>query len=386
MHAKIDNDPSHKNESHPIQLPVHTSPTKSTDPTFDKTDGPCHRLMTPPIHIPEHTSSISIISPRQDEHRKYNRNLSLANIALHHKPSLTPISGSLDYESYTDIAERIEKELNLNKPQLLYGYINDKNRSSSITATNELPLTELNLDLFTSEQEYYNESLASSTNELPLSDIKLKSDYESKLPTRSFSDPNILELDERTPIEETNRGLNYFPPLDANFNKTPEVQYKLRKYRLSPMEVPLYPNSFYPTDKLLNAPPSRSSSHPAQLSNALLTPTHSPLTLRSLSHSDEPIKIASPTPSPIMYRYQTDPAESGCPRRHRHSIAGQMSYIKMLGFGFGGPIGLKKMTGGSSNSLFSTAVISGSSSAPNLRDMIPSTASATGERNYCILF
>ncbi|XP_055589613.1 inositol hexakisphosphate and diphosphoinositol-pentakisphosphate kinase isoform X2 [Uranotaenia lowii] len=59
-------------------------------------------------------------------------------------------------------------------------------------------------------------------------------------------------------------------------------------------------------------------------------------------------------------------------RRQRHSIAGQMSYFKMLG-GFG-----KKMAT-STNSLFSTAVISGSSSAPNLRDMIPNTASPSGK-------
>nr|XP_015837409.1 PREDICTED: inositol hexakisphosphate and diphosphoinositol-pentakisphosphate kinase 2 isoform X16 [Tribolium castaneum] len=64
-------------------------------------------------------------------------------------------------------------------------------------------------------------------------------------------------------------------------------------------------------------------------------------------------------------------------RRHRHSIAGQMSYYKMLGFGCGGPLGFKKLATGSGNSLFSTAVISGSNSAPNLRDMIPSTASAS---------
>ncbi|XP_017770136.1 PREDICTED: inositol hexakisphosphate and diphosphoinositol-pentakisphosphate kinase 2 isoform X14 [Nicrophorus vespilloides] len=70
------------------------------------------------------------------------------------------------------------------------------------------------------------------------------------------------------------------------------------------------------------------------------------------------------------------------PRRHRHSIAGQMSYFKMLGFGFGGPIAFKKLAGGSTNSLFSTAVISGSSSAPNLRDMIPSTASASAIEGF----
>ncbi|XP_051173223.1 inositol hexakisphosphate and diphosphoinositol-pentakisphosphate kinase isoform X5 [Leptopilina boulardi] len=57
-------------------------------------------------------------------------------------------------------------------------------------------------------------------------------------------------------------------------------------------------------------------------------------------------------------------------RRHRHSISGQMSYFKLLGYNVS-----KKLTG-SANSLFSTAVISGSSSAPNLKDMIPAHASA----------
>ncbi|XP_011640202.1 inositol hexakisphosphate and diphosphoinositol-pentakisphosphate kinase 2 isoform X6 [Pogonomyrmex barbatus] len=57
-------------------------------------------------------------------------------------------------------------------------------------------------------------------------------------------------------------------------------------------------------------------------------------------------------------------------RRHRHSISGQMSYFKLLGYNIS-----KKLTG-SANSLFSTAVISGSSSAPNLKDMVPPHASA----------
>ncbi|KAG7307476.1 hypothetical protein JYU34_007674 [Plutella xylostella] len=54
-------------------------------------------------------------------------------------------------------------------------------------------------------------------------------------------------------------------------------------------------------------------------------------------------------------------------RRQRHSLAGQMTYLKMLGLGRG------KLPGG----LFSTAVISGSSSAPNLRVMIPSATAST---------
>lgn len=61
-------------------------------------------------------------------------------------------------------------------------------------------------------------------------------------------------------------------------------------------------------------------------------------------------------------------------RRQRHSIAGQMSYMKMLGFG-----GFGRKSANSTNSLFSTAVISGSSSAPNLRDMIPTSATVSGK-------
>jgi inositol hexakisphosphate/diphosphoinositol-pentakisphosphate kinase len=59
-----------------------------------------------------------------------------------------------------------------------------------------------------------------------------------------------------------------------------------------------------------------------------------------------------------------------------------MSYFKMLGFGPMATMGAgKKMSGagGSTSSLFSTAVISGSSSAPNLRDMIPNSASVSGK-------
>ena len=75
-------------------------------------------------------------------------------------------------------------------------------------------------------------------------------------------------------------------------------------------------------------------------------------------------------------------------RRHRHSVSGQMSYFKMLGFGLspGGGLMLQhKRPGlGSTSSLFSTAVISGSSSAPNLRDMIPSTTSISGTFALCL--
>ncbi|XP_061383237.1 inositol hexakisphosphate and diphosphoinositol-pentakisphosphate kinase isoform X2 [Danaus plexippus] len=59
----------------------------------------------------------------------------------------------------------------------------------------------------------------------------------------------------------------------------------------------------------------------------------------------------------------------GAGRRQRHSIAGQMSYLKMLGLG-----ARVKLPGAAG--LFSTAVISGSSSAPNLRVMIPASSAS----------
>lgn len=82
-------------------------------------------------------------------------------------------------------------------------------------------------------------------------------------------------------------------------------------------------------------------------------------------------------PHPNIVKHNSDttpsPSNSSTQRRQRHSLSGQMSYYKMLGFG-----GFSKKMATSTNSLFSTAVISGSSSAPNLRDMIPCTASSSG--------
>ncbi|XP_023315785.1 inositol hexakisphosphate and diphosphoinositol-pentakisphosphate kinase 2 isoform X17 [Trichogramma pretiosum] len=87
---------------------------------------------------------------------------------------------------------------------------------------------------------------------------------------------------------------------------------------------------------------------------------------RSYDHQrqDKPEKNTRPS---II---QPDPTTCNTARRHRHSISGQMSYFKLLGYNVS-----KKLTG-SANSLFSTAVISGSSSAPNLKDMVPPHASA----------
>ncbi|CAG2053422.1 unnamed protein product [Timema podura] len=106
-----------------------------------------------------------------------------------------------------------------------------------------------------------------------------------------------------------------------------------------------------------------------------------------LTHSHSTPSLPSPATSPPCSRNppnnSTWHADSTVTRRHRHSISGQMSYLKMLGFGVAPGGGLvvqqhrKMNSAGSTNSLFSTAVISGSSSAPNLRDIIPNTASVS---------
>ncbi|XP_052126915.1 inositol hexakisphosphate and diphosphoinositol-pentakisphosphate kinase isoform X1 [Frankliniella occidentalis] len=143
------------------------------------------------------------------------------------------------------------------------------------------------------------------------------------------------------------------------------------------------------------APPKRLSlpapPHPYPLTSYLLTacpenpgvPSGSATAPPSLVHSR-----SSPTlPGPWAWAQpDANPPhaslallERALVRRHRHSVSGQMSYFKMLGFGLspgGGFVVQQKKPGcGSTSSLFSTAVISGSSSAPNLRDMIPSTPS-----------
>ncbi|KAG7307477.1 hypothetical protein JYU34_007674 [Plutella xylostella] len=92
--------------------------------------------------------------------------------------------------------------------------------------------------------------------------------------------------------------------------------------------------------------------------------------IREHAHSEEKEtkdseEHSTSTPRARSYDQHKQTSDNG--RRQRHSLAGQMTYLKMLGLGRG------KLPGG----LFSTAVISGSSSAPNLRVMIPSATAST---------
>lgn len=287
------------------------------------------------------------------------------------RPELSPISGSFDYEFRSD-------------PDSPLTIRDETSRSRPESATNELPLTELNLALFTSEQEILNSSKM-STNELPLSDIKLSKqntidsqmddvslevNWECDLKEedsnksrikekrhRSFSDPNILDGEKLFLLEKYNESLNNDDGTCGN-----------SKNNLSPGESSRIPFSFYPQ----HASPSSlcCTTFTRSPSNLLSFFSSPPRAYRSLSNPNPGVSVNHPCMSDTE-------CSNATVRRHRHSIAGQMSYYKMLGFGFGGPLGFKKLAAGSGNALFSTAVISGSSSAPNLRDMIPSTASAS---------
>ncbi|XP_057322782.1 inositol hexakisphosphate and diphosphoinositol-pentakisphosphate kinase isoform X7 [Microplitis mediator] len=97
-----------------------------------------------------------------------------------------------------------------------------------------------------------------------------------------------------------------------------------------------------------------------------ITSTTETTIINSLSKLQTQRSLSSPDTRPTIIQ----PNPTCTARRHRHSISGQMSYFKLLGYNVS-----KKLTG-SANSLFSTAVISGSSSAPNLKDMVPAHASA----------
>ena len=236
-----------------------------------------------------------------------------------------------------------------------------------------------------------------STNELPLSDIKFgsKSCTLSKQNTLDSQnddtslevnwDTDIKEIDEKPKRLTETRHRSFSDPniLDSEWISCSEKYFLLEKYNESmarenedsnpgnlspPLGSPSVPYSLYPE----HAPEATcmlcSHRTPSTLLSFFTSPPRRHGTSRSLSHP-------APCVTPCM-------SNSECGqnvKRHRHSIAGQMSYFKMLGFGCGGPIGFKKLVGSSTNSLFSTAVISGSSSAPNLRDMISNTSSATGK-------
>lgn len=401
----------------------------------DLTPTPTNTPHSPPIFVPIRTvTDENVPDIKTLQHYSF---MPISNIkSVSEQPELSPISGSFDFEG-SEIDSPITVSINNSKSptnecplsELKFETDFGRNRSRPESATNELPLTELNLALFTSEHEEENSAtkadlLAQSIESKPVlskqgtldsqtDDISLEVNWDSdtcevdksiktedvtkkpkkpkdkRLSHRSFSDPNILDTDI---IHQTKRIL-----LLEKYNETllrdPDVDDDSNNLdTLTPTQSPCIPFSFYPP--LDSLPPDVSSdSHYLQDLHNRVTScscmfTRTPSTL--LSFFTSPSKyygtsrsFSNPIPNITDPNVSNSETNSVSAKRHRHSIAGQMSYFKMLGFGYGGPLAFKKLAGGSTNSLFSTAVISGSSSAPNLRDMIPSTASASG-KNYLL--
>ncbi|XP_053625933.1 inositol hexakisphosphate and diphosphoinositol-pentakisphosphate kinase 2 isoform X2 [Plodia interpunctella] len=122
--------------------------------------------------------------------------------------------------------------------------------------------------------------------------------------------------------------------------------------------------------KDIEEPPPRARSYDQhkQPDNAFKTPSLTPeINIDGVESSTNELPLSAIT---FGGRSEGCSESDDAGRRQRHSIAGQMSYLKMLGLGARGKLS------GAAAALFSTAVISGSSSAPNLRVMIP-TATAT---------
>ncbi|XP_045479189.1 inositol hexakisphosphate and diphosphoinositol-pentakisphosphate kinase 2 isoform X5 [Harmonia axyridis] len=252
--------------------------------------------------------------------------------------------------------------------------INSQSKPQS--STNELPLTELNLEIFTSNQKDRSNSRM-STNELPMSDITFrprsntfyaeeiinKFDNECKFrkyKQRSFSDPNILDKE----LVCCSDGSCW---LEKNNDASTVDENILEGSADDSVSVCLCDNLWF-------------RRAPSTLLSFLTSPPNTmyPKQVRSTSQPSSP----GVTSNPCMSYTESN---SSPEKRHRHSIAGQMNYFRVIQtptFGWDCPFPFKRTTLGSTNSLFSTAVISGSSSAPNLRDMIPSATSVSGLEGF----
>ncbi|CAH0551018.1 unnamed protein product [Brassicogethes aeneus] len=367
----------------------HKSPQKGgkVSPSSTMSITPTNNPLTSPLEIPIRT----VTSKNDFTYLNCDNSFTPINFD---KGDLSPIDGSFD----SDL-----DSLSCNNNLGSIGQDSLKSRPQS--ATNELPLTELNLALFTCELETKSFNKM-STNELPLSDIRfgrkaslskqttvdsqnddvsMEVNWETdvknveerrlkiaKFQKRSFSDPNLFD----------NKCINLS---DKEFLFEKYNQSLLSSDSIPPTEPPIFSNSFYPNaEHVSEHTRSRSCLLCANSSPSYLLSFFTFGTCRSVSH------LVPPPPNVTAYQHNHLPpcmsdvegSAVSSARRHRHSIAGQMSYFKMLGFGCGGPLGVKKLVAGSTNSLFSTAVISGSSSAPNLRDMITSTASASAIEGF----
>ncbi|XP_015180625.1 PREDICTED: inositol hexakisphosphate and diphosphoinositol-pentakisphosphate kinase isoform X11 [Polistes dominula] len=174
---------------------------------------------------------------------------------------------------------------------------------------------------------------------------------------KSNSCPNVITGSSLEFVESHNDPHSYLGNTSSSISHCPQNR---RRYSCS--DTKKQNESQHLTDNgILHGHDHSNNSH-YHVSSHCKSNNHEPKCPRAPFSQLQPQRsFSSPDTRPSII--QPDPTCTA--RRHRHSISGQMSYFKLLGYNVS-----KKLTG-SANSLFSTAVISGSSSAPNLKDMIP---------------
>lgn len=181
----------------------------------------------------------------------------------------------------------------------------------------------------------------------------------SRTPTRTISCPNLSTTSDILP-SDASRYLFKGPSASSRIRKRWSCTRMNVQWYSSLIDLTDHSSMFHYTSSMHDNDVHVDHDIPRKSSHRFKCPR------ASFSRLQPQRSFSSPDTRPSII--QPDPTCTA--RRHRHSISGQMSYFKLLGYNVN-----KKLTG-SANSLFSTAVISGSSSAPNLKDMVPSHTSA----------
>ncbi|XP_055847090.1 inositol hexakisphosphate and diphosphoinositol-pentakisphosphate kinase isoform X15 [Episyrphus balteatus] len=206
---------------------------------------------------------------------------------------------------------------------------------------------------------------AHSKNITPTVGIRISQSPDDTNPTR-IDEENDLNLEETSPVHSKPHSEENSPEEQSELAALPKTEIRSKHLKSKPIPIGSHHTvSGHEAQDLAKRLNEELASQQAKQSGSLevnraISPDGEP---RSRSFEQRHHQKTKDNAT------STSSSSSASSRRQRHSIAGQMTYMKMLGFG-----GFGKKMATSTNSLFSTAVISGSSSAPNLRDMIPSTA------------
>ncbi|XP_055847093.1 inositol hexakisphosphate and diphosphoinositol-pentakisphosphate kinase isoform X17 [Episyrphus balteatus] len=210
---------------------------------------------------------------------------------------------------------------------------------------------------------------AHSKNITPTVGIRISQSPDDTNPTR-IDEENDLNLEETSPVHSKPHSEENSPEEQSELAALPKTEIRSKHLKSKPIPIGSHHTvSGHEAQDLAKRLNEELASQQAKQSGSLevnraISPDGEP---RSRSFEQRHHQKTKDNAT------STSSSSSASSRRQRHSIAGQMTYMKMLGFG-----GFGKKMATSTNSLFSTAVISGSSSAPNLRDMIPSTATPSG--------